>query len=60
MKTGLYADKFMLLFAKLLSLIRFENEPYTLYNRPNASRLTRLRKTRKRVSRGKHKAGLLL
>ena len=60
LKTGLYARQicyFLHVSGKLLSLIRFANEPYTLYNRQNASRLARFRKTRIRV---KHNAELLL
>ena len=38
LKTGLNADKFATYFS---SLIRFVNDPHTLYNRLDASRLTR-------------------
>ena len=38
---------------KVLSLIRFANDPYTLHKWLNGSRLARFRKTRKRVIRGK-------
>ena len=40
LKTGLYADQFcsfLDISGKFLSLIRFANDPYTLYNRRNAS-----------------------
>ena len=36
-----------------LSLIRFVNDPYTLYNRLNVSGLARFRKTQKLVNQGK-------
>ena len=47
LKTGLYADKFAIFFIfpeRFLSLIRFANDPYTVYNGLNASRLARFRK----------------
>ena len=55
LKTGLYADKFATfwMLPKALSIIRFANDPFTLYNRLNASRLARFRKTRKHVNQGK-------
>ena len=37
---------------KVLSLIRFANDPYTRLNRINASRFAPFRKTRKHVNRG--------
>ena len=40
-------------FRKVLSLIRFANDPYTLYNRLNPSRLTGFWKTWKHANRGK-------
>ena len=42
LKTGLYADQFcsfLDISGKFLSLIRSANDPYTLYNRRNASHL---------------------
>ena len=56
MNTGVYADKFATFLdvsGKVLLRIRFASEPYTLYNRLNASRLARFRKTRKHVNRCK-------
>ena len=56
LKTGLYADQFcsfLDISGKFLSLIRFANDPYTLYNRLNVSRLGRFRKARNRMNRGK-------
>ena len=38
---------------KVLPLIRFANDPYTLYNRLNASRPARFRKVREHVNGGK-------
>ena len=43
-----------------LSLIRFVNDPYTLYNRLNVSRLARFRKTQKLVNQGKMQCWALL
>ena len=57
LKTGLInADKlpnFFYLSGKVFSFILFANDPHTLYNRLNASRLARFRKTRKQMNRGK-------
>ena len=41
LKTGLYADKLATfwMLRKPLPIIRFANDPFTLYNRLNASRL---------------------
>ena len=44
---------FLDISGKVLSLIRFANDPYTLYNRLNVSILGRFRKARNRVNRGK-------
>ena len=47
LKTGLYADKFATFWIfpeRFLSLIRFANDPYTVYNGLNASRVARFRK----------------
>ena len=44
---------------KVLPLIRFANDPYTLYNRLNASRCARFRKIRKHVNRGKTQCSAL-
>ena len=44
---------FLDISGKVLSLIRFANDPYTLYNRLNISRLGRFRKARNHVNRGK-------
>ena len=53
LKTGLNTNTicyFLNVSEKFLSLIRFVNDPHTLYNRLNASRLARFRKTRKHVN----------
>ena len=42
LKTGLYADQFcsfLDISGTFLSLVRFANDPYTLYNRRNVSHL---------------------
>ena len=40
-------------YGKVLSLIRFANDPFTLYNQLNACRLARIRKRWKSVNLGK-------
>ena len=40
-------------YGKVLSLTRFANDPFTLYNQLNAGRLTRIRKRWKSVNLGK-------
>ena len=41
-------------------IIRFVNDPHIPYNRLNAGRLARFRKTRKHVNEGKRSAELFL
>ena len=56
LKTGLFADDLLLFrcFRKgFIAHWRFPNDPYTLYDWVNASRLQRFRKTRKHMNRGK-------
>ena len=47
-------------FETSISLVRFVNDPHTLYNRLIESKLVRYRKTRKRVNQGKRNAELFL
>ena len=62
LKVGLNADKFATfwMFSKSVyhSFVSL-NDPHTLYNRLNASRLARFRSTR-HVNKGKRNAGLFL
>ena len=56
LKTGLFVDDLLLFrcFRKgFIAHWRFANDPHTLYDRVNASRLQRFRKTAKHMNRGK-------
>ena len=61
-EAGLNADKFATFwrFPKILSLIHFANDLYTLYNWLSASRLTRFLKNMKTCESVKCNAGLFL
>ena len=56
LKTGLYADQFcsfLDISGKFLSLIRFANDPYTLYNRLRRNTRRLSARFRKHVNWGK-------